>query len=78
MSVCHFQVNALCSSEGVEILPGSYAGKVHSDPGKPLGYGVSYSLYLGPAVTEEPAVAGSVKILDVTQLVETGTITIIR
>lgn len=81
MSACQFQVNSPITADGVEILPGNYSGKVHrrSDVSFGLtGEPVTYSLYLGPAVSGEPSVDANVRIVDVTQLVETGAVNIIE
>ena len=55
--------------------------QVHRRSDEPFGVAgepVSYSLYIGPAVTNEASVSAEVKIVDVTNLVETGEITIIN
>ena len=80
MSACQFQVNSPCTADGFVILPGTYAGDVHrrKDASFELtGEPITYSLYIGPSVSNEPAVGGSAKIVDVTQLVETGAVTVI-
>jgi hypothetical protein len=80
MSGYQFQVNSPCFTDGVELLPGTYSGQIHRRTDVSFGLTgepVTYSLYMGPAVSHEPAVSGNVKIVDVTKLVETGAVTII-
>ena len=81
MATHQFQVNSPWSAEGVGLLPGNYSGQIHRRSDESFGINgepVSYTLYIGPAVTSAASVSAEVKIVDVTNLVETGEITIIN
>lgn len=80
MAAYQFQVNSPCSKDGIDISPGNYAGEVHRRPSvnHAGGEAVSYTMQVGTAVIQGEAVTAAVKTVDVSDLVEAGTITIIR
>lgn len=78
MSVCQLQVNSPSTIQGVNLLPGTYAGEQHRHPSFEAAddAAVAYMLQL-PVESSGDGTIGSVQNLDVTTLVRSGAVTAI-